>query len=178
MKKYKIHLSGKGSEVLVYSINGEQKQKLKEFDFDSSEIDFGNLSPILGVEFIHDSDISYTGPYSEPTDYFIEVKDEDGNLVWQSDDNFYPDDVNFNCVHDNEDVLLIEDYSKGEFYTFDLEIDEDFDFNKLYLKITEIGDMVEVITGLFYDSKDLDDSKEFSDIWSKGLYFHLCELPM
>ncbi len=175
MKKYKIRLIGKGSESFIFPINEEQKLKLKEMDIEKSNMDFEDIGKVLGVEFVSDTEFSFTGPYADPELYGIQVEDGNGELVWESDETFYPEGVDEKSIYDDEDVLLIEDYQKGSFYVFDVELEEEFNPEKISTKVTEIAERVEIITGLTYDGKDLEDYKDFEDTWSKGLYYYLCE---
>lgn len=175
MKKYKIRLIGKGSESFVFPINEEQKLKLKEMDVEKSNMYFEEVGKVLDVEFVSDAKHSFIGPYADPELYGIHVEDENGELIWESDETFYPEDNDLKSVHEDEDVLLVEDYQKGSFYVFDVELDEEFNPEKLSTKVLEIAERVEIVTGLIYDGKDLEDYKDFEDTWSKGLYYYLCE---
>lgn len=175
MKKYKINISGKGSETFVFPINEEQKQKLKEFDVEKSDIDFDEIGPILNVEYLSDTDISYIGAYSDPELYHIEVENENGAIIWESDTKFYPEDNVEEYLHNDEDVLLVEDYQKGTFFKYELELEEEFNPDSIKLVLKEIGERIEIITGLTYNGKDIEDYKDFGDTWSKGISYYLCE---
>lgn len=175
MKKYKISVSGKGSETFVFPINEEQKQKLKEIGIEESDMDFDVIGEILNVESISDTDISYIGAYSDPELYHIEVENENGAVIWESDTKFYPEDNVEEYLHSDEDVLLAEDYQKGSFFTYELELEEDFNSDLIKLILKEIGERVEIITGLTYNGKDIEDYKDFGDTWSKGISYYLCE---
>lgn len=175
MKKYKISVSGKGSETFVFPINEEQKQKLKEIDVEKSDIDFDEVGEILNVESISDTDISYIGAYSDPELFHIEVENENGEVIWESDTQFYPEDNVEEYLYDDENVLLVEDYQKGTFFTYELELEEEFNFALLNLIIKEIGERVEIVVGLTYNGNDIENFKDFGDTWSKGISYYLCE---
>ena len=175
MKKYKISVSGKGSETFVFPINEEQKQKLKEIDVEKSDIDFDEVGEILNVESISDTDISYIGAYSDPELFHIEVENENGVIIWESDTQFYPEDNVEEYLYDDENVLLVEDYQKGTFFTYELELEEEFNFALLNLIIKEIGERVEIVVGLTYNGNDIENFKDFGDTWSKGISYYLCE---
>ena len=175
MKKYKISVSGKGSETFVFPINEEQKQKLKEIDVEKSDMDFNEISEILNVESISDIDISYVGVYSDPELYHIEVENENGAIIWESDTQFYPEDNIEEYLHNDEDVLLVEDYQKGTFFTYELELEEEFNFALLNLITKEIAERVEIVVGLTYNGNDIEILKDFGDTWSKGISYYLCE---
>ena len=138
MKKYKISVSGKGSETFVFPINEEQIKMLKEIDVEKSDIDFDEVGEILNVESISDTDISYIGAYSDPELFHIEVENENGVIIWESDTQFYPEDNVEEYLYDDENVLLVEDYQKGTFFTYELELEEEFNFALLNLIIKEI----------------------------------------
>lgn len=175
MKKYKISVSGKGSETFVFPINEEQIQMLKEIDVEKSDIDFDEVGEILNVESISDTDISYIGAYSDPELFHIEVKNENGVIIWESDTQFYPEDNVEEYLYDDENVLLVEDYQKGTFFTYELELEEEFNFALLNLIIKEIGERVEIVVGLTYNGNDIENFKDFGDTWSKGISYYLCE---
>ena len=175
MKKYKINVSGKGSETFVFPINEEQIQRLKEIDVEKSDIDFDEVGEILNVESISDTDISYIGAYSDPELFHIEVENENGAVIWESDTQFYPEDNVEEYLYDDENVLLVEDYQKGTFFTYELELEEEFNFELLNLIIKEIGERVEIVVGLTYNGNDIENFKDFGDTWSKGISYYLCE---
>lgn len=175
MKKYKINVSGKGSETFVFPINEEQIQRLKEIDVEKSDIDFDEVGEILNVESISDTDISYIGAYSDPELFHIEVENENGAVIWESDTQFYPEDNVEEYLYDDENVLLVEDYQKGTFFTYELELEEEFNFALLNLIIKEIGERVEIVVGLTYNGNDIENFKDFGDTWSKGISYYLCE---
>lgn len=175
MKKYKINVSGKGSETFVFPINEEQIQRLKEIDVEKSDIDFDEVGEILNIESISDTDISYIGAYSDPELFHIEVENENGAVIWESDTQFYPEDNVEEYLYDDENVLLVEDYQKGTFFTYELELEEEFNFALLNLIIKEIGERVEIVVGLTYNGNDIENFKDFGDTWSKGISYYLCE---
>ena len=49
--------------------------------------------------------------------------------------------------------LIIEDYCKGEQVVYDIPLEEDFDIDKLRLKVYDVGCRVEVINEIIYDEK-------------------------
>jgi hypothetical protein len=166
--KYKIVISGRGSETYVHKLNEDQINIIKEMDLEDPDVD--ELSSILKKEDIFDTDDIIFGAYSSPENFLIIVYDEEDNLIWESSDDHEFEDCDFRCVFDMDKVLLIEDYVKGQFYSYELETD-DFDFNKLTPVITEIGERIEVITDLVYDDQSLE--KDYLDYWSKGMYYYL-----
>jgi preprotein translocase subunit SecA len=71
-----------------------------------------------------------------------------------------------------EKNLIVEDTCKGQFFKCEFETKEDFDVSKLSPIITEVGEYVNIITGLRYDDKVLEVT-DYGDYWSKGFYFYL-----
>ena len=99
--------------------------------------------------------------------------DENENTVWESENDHEFDDYQLEYKFEDDQVLVVEDYSKGIFYEYELELEQDFDSKLLVPIATEIAEKIEIITGLLYDESDLSYYKEYGDYWSKGLTFHL-----
>lgn len=177
MKNYKVVLGGRGAEVYIHPINEEQKQKLKEMDVENENVsvDWDKLNSVLGVESWDYSDEIYSGPYDNPSAYHITVVDEEDKIIFSSDENFYmeegenEEDIKF---IQKDDVLIIEHYLKGSFKEYTLNIEENFDENKLTPVIYEINEIVSVITDLKYENNEMD-LEEYGDNWSKGAFFHI-----
>jgi hypothetical protein len=74
---------------------------------------------------------------------------------------------------DTDEVLIVEDYTKGQFYIYEVELEKDFNPSLLVPIITEIGERVEIITDLMYNEVELSSYKEFGDYWSKGITYYL-----
>ena len=185
MKKLKVLLGGRGAEAYVFKLTPEQKQKLVDCKVEKGNMDVDEISEILEVGYITESEEVYTGAYanSDGWGFVIEVYDEEDKTIWNSyeiekdwdfdeETKWDNEEEGYQSVADAENLLIIEDYSKGNYYTFELEIEGEFDPKKLSPMITEIGERIEIITGLFYDGKKLE-VYEYGDTWSKGLYFHL-----
>jgi len=81
--------------------------------------------------------------------------------------------MNFEYIFEDDKSLIIEDYTKGQFFQYDIELDEEFDSKKLKPIVTEIGERVEIITNFTYNETDLSFFKEYGDYWSKGLTYYL-----
>jgi hypothetical protein len=173
MKKYKIVVSGRGSECYVYKLNEDQHKQLLEFNVESGECDSDKISNIIGVEGIFTSDDIFLGPYNSPEDYIIQVYKEDDNKIWESKDNHEFNDYDTEYLFELDKVLLVDDFVKGEFYSFEIEIDGDFDPDKLIPIVTEISERIEIITGFIYNDVNLSQFKEYGDYWSKGITYYL-----
>lgn len=170
MKKYYITLIGKGAEYYLHPINPEQKEKLSELD--PKTLDYKVVTEILGYEELAYTDISFTGVFYDPELFSIMAyKDEDmENLLWESSDDFEFEDEDYEYF-DFSQTLLVEDYAKGTFFSFEIETEE-FDPKKLVPIIKSINDN-EIITSFKYDGVDLSETKNFDDYSSKGFSYYI-----
>jgi hypothetical protein len=68
--------------------------------------------------------------------------------------------------------LLVEDYQKGNFFNYILEIEDDFDPSLLSSKVVELLDgRSELITDIKYDGNEME--KDYGDTVSKGFTYIL-----
>ena len=175
--KYKVILGGRGADVFIHQIDDEQKQKLKEMDVENTSVvvDWDKLNEVLKVENWDYTDESYVGVYPTPEAYYITVFDENDELVFESDQDFYMDqgeeDDDYKFI-EKENVLLIEHILKGNFKEYLLDIEEPFNPEKLTFKMLDFNEEVELIVDLKYDNKELE-LEEWGDNWSKGTYFYI-----
>jgi hypothetical protein len=177
--KYKITLGGRGADIYVHRLNEEQHKLLKEGEVEKEKIDMDDIAKILEKEMVDESDEIYTGVYDND-DIVVQVLNESDEMIFDSlSDEDWTFDVetrdeyeNYESFAEGDDpILFVESYSKGTFFTFEVETDEEFDESKISPIITEIGERFEMITGLCYKGEVLE--KEFDDYWSKGYYYHL-----
>jgi hypothetical protein len=173
MKKYRIIVGGKGAECYVYRINTDKRARLIEGKVEENQMESDEISKILGVDFVTDSDDIFLGPYTDPKTYHITVYDENNTMVWESDDKYEFSDAQMEFKFEDDDVLIVEDYVKGEFYTYEIELEKDFDPSKLTLIITEVGNTIEILSDLMYGEVELSSYKDYGDYWSKGLTYYL-----
>lgn len=171
MKKYKLYLSGKGGEEFLFPLTPEQKEKLSCLDLDS--VDYETIISILDIGDILDgSEKTYMGAYYDSELYRILIFNEgdDENIVWESPEDhvFEDDDYTDFC---ETDYLIVEDYIKGSFFVLYFECEE-FDPKKLTPIAIDFG-FSQIIIGFKYDGKDITDTKEYYDYWSKGFTYHL-----
>jgi hypothetical protein len=94
-------------------------------------------------------------------------------MIWESPNNHEFDDVQMEFKFETDQVLIVEDYIKGQFYFYEIELEKDFDPALLVPIVTEIGERVEIITDLMYNEVELSSYKEFGDYWSKGITYYL-----
>lgn len=177
MKTYKVILGGRGAELYIHKINEEQKEKLKEMDVENHNVavNWDKLVEVLNVDMWDSTDEVYSGIYTSPELYYISVYDENDELVWESDDDFYMDqgeeDDDYKFI-ESQNALLIEHYFKGSLKEYKLEIEEEFNPEKLTFKLLDYNEDVEIITDLKYDNKEME-LEEWGDNWSKGTYFYI-----
>ncbi len=179
MKTYKLILSGRGAEIFIHPVNEEQRQKFIDMDImaDDAEVDLDEVTEILGVESWDYADESYTGTYYGPNSCHIQLRDENDEQVWVSDENFSmnqcEEEGGYKFI-ETENILVIEHSVKGTYkeYTLTLGDDEEFDPEKLTYTLVDVHEYVEIITGLKYDGKKFEDF-EWGDYWSKGTFFYL-----
>lgn len=175
--KYKVVLGGRGAELYVHRINQEQKSKLKGMDVEnhSVPVDWDKLIEVLDVDMWDNTDEVYSGIYPSPDLYYISVFDENDGLVWESNDDFFMDqgdeDNDYKFINE-VDVLLIEHSFKGSLKEYNLEIEGEFNPEKLTYKSIDYNEEVEIITDLKYDNKEME-LEEWGDNWSKGTFLYI-----
>lgn len=175
MKKYKINVGGKGAEVYINTLDDNQVQNLKEYDLNSITVE--EVNEVLNGDSFMDTDIIYIGPYSQQDCWYITVENEIGEIIAKLDEEWEIEPSNdfndYEVVYDNPNHLIAEDNVKGNYYSYELELEEDFDLEKLTSIVTEVGDSTTIITGLRYDGKLLENKEFDGGVTSKGLYFRL-----
>lgn len=178
--KYKITLGGRGADIWIHRLTDEQHKLLQEGEVDKDKMEFDDIAKVLNRETVDDVDDVFTGVYDNDGDIVIQVFNENDEMVFDSlaDDDWYFDSEtmidfeNYDSVFEGDDhTLFVESYSKGTFFEFQLETEEEFDPTKISPIILEVGERFEMITGLCYKGEELE--KEFSDYWGKGYYYHL-----
>lgn len=182
MKKVKLILGGRGAECYVHDINEEQKERLINGGINEDKMTIDLVNEILGIDWIEENARVYVGAYTEPDNFYIAAYDEQNNLIWESNEDFefnpefeYNEDFelkDFDNVEEDGLKLVIEDYIKGTYFEYQLELEEEFDPQKLSTIQLDISETVQIIKGLKYNGNKLEIS-EWGDYWSKGLYFHL-----
>jgi hypothetical protein len=173
MRKYKIIVGGRGGECYIHHIDTNQKVSLLSEGVEDDKMESEQIAEVLEVDFVTDSDEVYLGPYNDPEVYLITVIDENDNVVWESDNNHKFSDEEWEYKYTDADVLIVEDYIKGQFYNYEIELEQDFDPTKLTAIVTEIGERLEVITDLAYSGVELKSYKEIGDYWSKGISYYI-----
>jgi len=171
--KYKIIVSGRGSECYVHSIDENQKSKLSDLGIDNSYGEHETISEILDKDDIFETDTIFLGPYNDPETFIIEVFNENNDKVWSSESNHEFKEEEFEFITAEGNYLIVDDYTKGEFFNYEIELEEDFDSDKLKPVITEVIDGLDLITKIQYAETDLEVFKDYGGYWSKGITYHL-----
>lgn len=172
MNFHKIIIGGRGSEVYPFKLNENQFDTFYNEDVEGDNIGYDDICEILEVESYFDcSEETIMGAYPEAL--YLRVEDEDGNVIYQTEKVDY-DNVDIENKHCDDDLyLFIEDYCKGDHVRYDIPLDEEFNPEKLKLSLTNVGDMIELVTGITYNGDDFNIYKGYGDTSSKGYHYHL-----
>ena len=177
--KYKITLGGRGADVWVHRLNEQQHKLLKESESSLNSMDLDEIAKMLDRDYVDDVDDVFFGVY-DSEDVVVQAFNESDEMIfdsladddWSFDEETRDEYENYDSVFDGDDpTLFVESYSKGTFFEFELETEEEFDPSNLSPIILEVGERFEMITGLAYKGEILE--KEIGDYWGKGYYFHL-----
>ena len=135
--KYKIELGFRGTGVKGLKLTEEEKDELLEVD-DLEEV-YEDWVEKKGYEF----DFEYTFLTKNTDRYQLTIKDENDNIVYQSDNvkdllkndkTWKIEDFDFEMQGEEDGYYLLDIPTiKGCWYFGDLEIDGDFDPEKLYV---------------------------------------------
>lgn len=170
--KYTITIGGRGADVITYELTEEQHQTLKEGGVEEDQMDHDEINDVLGFEYLFDNiEPKYNGAYLDSL--HIEVKDENNVVIYTMEKIDYDKTISNEVYCDEKHYFFIEDYSKGDFWVYNIELDEEFDKDKLILQLTDVGRRIDLVTGIMYDSNDFDDERDHGDTSSKGYYYHL-----
>lgn len=172
---YTISVSGRGADSSLYPLTSEQATELKEMGIEEDLMSIDEIADYLGVDEIYSSsEHCVTGAYMGEH-YITVTNDETGEEVWNSEDWDFDETEWVDGGIKDTSYLVVEDYCKGEFFTFRLETEEEFDPKKLKPVIKEVAEVRDIISGMIYDDNDISDSMEFSNYWSKGFYYIVYE---
>jgi len=174
MNKYTIEISGRGADCYIHEITDEQKEKLEMGGVHEDEMDLDEICGILEKDFITDTDVVVLGAYFENDLYHVLVKNEKEEQVWESNNDLsiFDEDEDYDIIHDEPNLLICEDLLKGSFFSYKLEIEEEFNPEKLTAIVSDVAEQVPLITGLRYDGVKLE-VDDFGDYWDKGFNFYL-----
>ena len=174
--KYKIEVSGRGGDSNIFKLTEEQREKLSDGDVESGNMGYEEICEILGVEDYFSSSDQIMGLYNGKNHgehLYIEVYDESGEVIWKSSEDHDFEEVEESYEHNDGNYLLIEDYQKGLFFHYELELEPEFNPDLLSIKIVELLDgMSELITDVKYNGNTID-FKDYGDTSSKGYTYYL-----
>jgi len=174
--KYKIEVSGRGGESFIFRLTEEQREKFSDADVESGNMSYEEICEVLGVEDYFSCNEQIMGLYNGKNHgehLLVEVFDEHDNPIWSSTEelDFQEVEESYECNDGN--FLLIEDYQKGLFWRYELELEEEFNSDLLSIKIVELLDgMSELITDIKYNGQSID-YKDYGDTSSKGYNYLL-----
>ena len=171
--KYKIQIFGRGGECYIHLLNDDKHEKLFDGGVEQDMIDSQDIADILEKpDVFSETDDIFLGTYTENHCIHIKVTNENDVVVWEStDDEEFETEYEYKFVDDRS--LIVLDDVKGEFFSYDFEIDEEFKSENLKLIVTELGERIELITSVTYNDVDLESFKDYGDYWSKGLTYFL-----
>ena len=167
MKKYTVSIQGYGHEITIGSVTDEQKEILSNEEKELIDIVNEDLDEYGGY---HEIDNQYHR-WGAVDRYTITIEDEDGNVVFEVDENtLYDHDTDdfelvesidiYDKINQDLDLLVCVAQEKGSFFMGDFETEE-FDLTKL--KITIDTDIVacdytfsDTVSGVFYEEEEVD----------------------
>jgi hypothetical protein len=172
--KYTITIGGRGSEVITHKLTEEQHNTFKEGRVEEDQMEHDEIDDILGLEALfEDTEPRYMGAYLDSL--YLQVKDENDEVVFTQEVIDYDKIISDEVYCDGNHYLFIEDYSKGDFWVYNIELEEEFDKDKLVLELTDIGCRIDLVTGISYDGNKFEDVRDYGDTSSKGFYYILSE---
>jgi hypothetical protein len=169
--KYTIEVTGKGGEAFIHKLTEEQYETLQDGGVEEDQMDTDQISEVLGVEFLETDNI-ITGIYTGGENILITVKDESGEVVWESDDEFDFESWEDEYLFNDATYFSAEDYQKGNFFNYVLETDEEFNPEMLTAVLVELLDgCSELITDIKYNDHEM--VKDYGDTRSCGFTYML-----
>lgn len=173
--KYIISVSGRGADASLYPLTSDQAAELKSMGVEEDAMSMEEIADYLEVDEIYSSsEHVVTGAYWGEH-YITVTNDETGEEVWNSEGGEIDDTEWKDGGIEDSSYLVVEDYCKGEFFTFYLETEEEFDPQKLKPVVYEVAEVRDIISGMIYGDEDISDTKEFCNYWSKGFYYIVYE---
>lgn len=194
-RRYEIHLTGYGGEIVLGTITGEQYQfwnnrnDLSDYVYDWSGQD--NIPESMRFcqsdgwyncdDLVHEVGAEFS------SSCYITVYDEEGTEIWNSalDDESLEEhgvDTNgmrrqeFYAAHDSDAqyVFLGQSFEKGTFNTYEINTWGNFNPAKLSLSVIDVEGW-ELVDGISYESVQLDDTGGYSTTGKSAEYkvFHV-----
>lgn len=169
--KYTIEVNGKGGEAFIHKLTEEQFETLQDGGVEENQMDHEQISEVLGMDFLDTEDI-ITGIYTGGENIQIIVKDESGEIVWESDDEFDFESWEDEYLFNDTTYFSAEDYQKGNFFNYVLETEDEFNPEMLTAVLVELLDgCSELITDIKYNEHEM--IKDYGDTRSSGFTYML-----
>ena len=167
MKNYTVSIEGYGHEITIGSVTEEQKVILNNEEKELVDIVNEDLDDYGG----HNEIDNQYHRWGATDHYTITIEDEDGNVVFKSDESgLYDHDTDdfslvetidiYEKINQDLDLLITLSQEKGSFFMGDFEAEE-FDLTKLKITIDE--DIIageysfsDTVSGVFYDGEEVD----------------------
>jgi hypothetical protein len=169
--KYKIEIIGRGVDCYVHKIDENQLRNLIDNEIESGMTSILEISDILSIDDSLDTELVHTGFYSDSGSYIIRVTCDDKVLDFEDYDF---DDYEYSSIYRDDNYLIISDVIKGNIFNYDIEIDGEFDIEKLKPTILDICEDLDIIVDFTYNGESL--IKEWGDYYSKGFDYYICEI--
>lgn len=168
MKKVTIELSGHGEDCFIHELNDKQFEKFEDKEVEDGEMTLSQVLKVLKKNSHTETENSVFGP--NPDSISLYIKDENGSTLFEYEENWEFQSVQNEegILFDEPNLLYISESLKGTFYSFTLELENEFDISKLNPIITEVGESLEVITGLVYDGIKLEPFEKMTDMEGDG----------
>lgn len=192
--KYTLELLGRGRECYLHTVTDDEWNTLwalyKEHDGSFQEHDTTDILKYAGLslenEYLIDKAFkSITGPFAEPSEFQLIVRNETGETIFDStnldayafqevlNDEAYADEYPtgkwLGTGHEDELWICASEMIKGGFWTASIETEGEFDPAKLQLDImTVVEDRILLVTGASYNGKKLQ-HEWLDDYTSRGL---------
>ena len=168
MKKFTIELSGHGEDCFIHEINDKQFEKFEDKEVEDGEMSMSQVLKVLKKASHNETENTIFGP--NPSAISLYIKDENDNILFEFEENwkFQAVQNEDGVLFDEPNLLYISESLKGTFYSFTLVLENEFDISKLNPILTEVGESVELITGLIYDGKKLNADAKLIDMEGEG----------
>jgi hypothetical protein len=182
-RRYHIHLTGYGGEIVVGSITAAQyefwhnREDLDEWAWDSdADITVPeSMAMFPAGEYYMCDDLAHENAVEFSDSCWVTVYDEDDQEVWSSpldEDGLSANGVDVTGMHRGEfyvaddcptvtHAFLAQNTEKGTFWTGEIETFGDFDPNRLSFSTIDIEGW-ELVDGVSYESVILDDTGGYS----------------
>jgi hypothetical protein len=170
MRKYTIELSGHGEDCFIHEINDKQFEKFEDNEIEDGKMTLSQVLKVLNKNSHTETETSIFGP--NPDSISLYIKNENGIILFEYEENWKFQSVQNEdgVLFDEPNLLFISEVLKGTFYSYTLELENEFDISKLNPILTEVGESVELITGLLYDGNKLNADAKLIDMEGEGIY--------